>query len=456
MSDKLNKNLNALEKATLVDIISEISANSKDGKKLVNMLLTIRDPKAMYKELKKEISAIKRGKRFIDYWHVGEFVARLYSIANNIEKYMIKPEPDLSADLCKRLIEIDGSLFERIDDSSGELGGFYYDLFQILDKSFEASNESADDIVTYILNIVLNDDYGNRSRFSDVLNHSLTEAVIARFIERLEVKPYEYFEKKGRVEAWDEINENQLTIEILKKISDKLKNVDEYIRLCQFGKMDERDICKIAKRLNAAFRAEESITWLNQISSSRYRGEKSKLLQEAYHLEGDQVKEKQVIWERFADSVNVKDYLAYLKLTPDTEQNKVKKQAYRIAVEDCSYLEQGLQFLWDIGDFDAIEETYFSRINEVNGDYRFYRKLSSVLHQNNHALPGVLMRRALVNGVLDSARSKYYRYALNDLTQAMKYSEGLTDWKGYLDHSKYVDKLRETHGRKYSFWDQVV
>ncbi|WP_045497526.1 DUF6880 family protein [Vibrio hyugaensis] len=455
MSDALQKKLSVLDKDTLIEIISEIYLSGKDGKKLITTLLNIRDPKAMHKEFKKDINAIKRGKRFIDYRSMPDFIERLFSISEKMEKYILPLDPNLTLDLCKQLIEIDGSLFERVDDSNGELGSFYYRLFEILDKALGASNESAESVVAYIMEIALKDDYGNRSTLPDQLHHCLKEDVMACFEACLEVKSRSELEIQVRNTSWDEVHKNLASLSILKKIADKKNDIDEYIRLSQLGMFDERSICQIAKRLNAAFRTEEAIVWLNAIDSPNLFREKSQLLQEAYRLEGDQEKERQVIWEQFTRDMGVSDYLTYLKMFPDVDKDEIKKKAYQIAVEN-SVLERGLKFLWDLGDYKMVEQTYFKRVGEVNErSFSFYRKLSSALYQNGHPLAAVVMRRSLIEQVLRAGTSKYYRYAISDLNQMEKYSEDVKEWKGVSNNSEYLNALYDEHYRKYSFWDQV-
>lgn len=72
---------------------------------------------------------------------------------SKIDDYLAKQAPDLAIKLCKRFIDIDEKLFERIDDSNGCLGSFYYDVFEVLDKAFSFSDETPQAIVDYILSI---------------------------------------------------------------------------------------------------------------------------------------------------------------------------------------------------------------------------------------------------------------------------------------------------------------
>lgn len=455
MSTTLIKKLQKLDKDALVDLLVEIHNENRDCKKVVTTLMSIHDPEAMYKTLNKEISAIKRGTKFIDYRESGPFCDILYAISEKTNKYLVTQAPDLAVKLCQSFIDMDGKLFERVDDSHGDLGGFYYQLFGVLDKALPLSSLSPSAIVDYIISIYSNDDYGHRSAIINKLNHVLTPEVIEQFKQLLpEPSNDTLSQRDGKVE-WEifQIHAKQLLIH--KKIADKEKNIDRYIRLCQLTGIDDKNRCDIASRLNHQFQSEQAIKWLEGIpETSMLILDKYTLLQEAYQLEGDKDKEKSLIWTRFERYMNSKDYLAYLSFTSGNETQKTKEKVYKM-VTNAESIEKGIAFFQDVGEIDAIETLFLSRLEEVNSsDYSFYRKLSTYLNKNEKPLAAVLMRRLLVSQVLDSARSKYYRYAISDLSQAEKFSVSVQNWKNHLTHQEYLAFLKEKHPRKYSFWEQ--
>ena len=69
-----------------------------------------------------------------------------------------------------------------------------------------------------------------------------------------------------------------------------------------------------------------------------------------------------------------------------------------------------------------------------------------------HPLGAVILYRAMTLAVLGAARSKSYSYAAHDLLRAGQAAERVTDWHGLPDHAEFMRRLRQEHGRKYSFW----
>ena len=265
MSATLTKKLQKLDKNALVDLLVEIHNENRDCKKVVTTLMAMHDPDAMYKAINKEVSAIKRGTKFIDYRESGPFCDRLYAISEKAEKYLVTQAPNLAVKLCQSLIEMDGNLFERVDDSHGDLGGFYYQLFDVLDKALPLSSLSPSAIVDYISQIYSSDDYGNRHAIIDKLNHALTPEVIEQFKQRLPEPSEDILSRRdGKVE-WKIFQNHAEQLSIHKKIADKEKNIDRYIDLCQLTGIDDQSRCEIASRLNNQFQSEKAIEWLEGI-----------------------------------------------------------------------------------------------------------------------------------------------------------------------------------------------
>ncbi|WP_133140268.1 DUF6880 family protein [Legionella genomosp. 1] len=460
MSKAINEKLNNLSKEALIEIIVNIANENSETRKLVTTFAAAHDPNEIYKTLNKGITSIKNGKRFISYYEANAFTTHLDSILTKVNDYLATQAPDLAIKLCKRFIEIDEKLFERIDDSNGCLGNFYLDVFEVLDKAFSYSSEVPQAIADYILSIYFNDAYGNRGAIVDCLKLCLTEPVIKALETTLpDIKSPDTTPELNRDHSswdFDAYMHNHRVISIHKKIADKLQDVDRYIELIKLERVDEKDICNIAKRLNAAFRSEEAISWLKQISDNSFESYKrDNLLIEAYMLEGDVQQAKNVLWNNFKKNLAVETYFEYLKLANDNEKELAIEESLQIA-KDSPNLASAFKFLQDIQEFDAIEQLYFAREEEINGnDYSIYRKLSTELNKQGKSLIATLLRRKLVEDTLSAARSKSYKYAASDLKLASEFAANISDWRGYPTHADFLSQLRSQHARKISFWSLI-
>ena len=71
------------------------------------------------------------------------------------------------------------------------------------------------------------------------------------------------------------------------------------------------------------------------------------------------------------------------------------------------------------------------------------------------ALGAVLCLRALTDQILVAGRTTTYRYAKRYLDRLAALDRRVSDFREVPDHRGYVEHLRDTHGRKRSFWKLV-
>jgi len=72
-----------------------------------------------------------------------------------------------------------------------------------------------------------------------------------------------------------------------------------------------------------------------------------------------------------------------------------------------------------------------------------------------HPLAATILLRAMVVFALATGRSKRYRHAAAHLQSCERLAAEIDDWQGLESHSSFVGRLRDTHGRSWSFWQLV-
>lgn len=446
MSDKLRNTLAKLTQQNLIDVICALHDSGREEAALVNQYVAAFDPKQLYKLINKQLTSIKASSRFIDYRESYGLADKLNRINQNIDQYLAQQAPDLAIKLCQRLISLDNKIFERADDSGGAIGSAFCFTYEILDRAFINSNLSNEQIADYLFEIYTNDEYGCRGYIIDYCKQSLKKGA------------HEPLEKKVNDSNLEPYQKNH----ILKAIADARQDVDYFIRLAEskashFGHgISDADICEVAKRLNAAFRSEEAIEWLNKISDESHHAiNRTKLLIEAYQLEGDTKKVKAILWASFEKYLKAEDYLHYLKIASDQEKALAKEKAVELA-KNCQHHDWGLRFLYDIQELERINDIILSQPDKLDGtDYSLYRNLSKDLAKHEYYLAATLLRRELIINVLHTARSKYYKYAVSDLKKANEFANEVTDWQEHPDQQQFLETLHQEHFRKKAFWSLV-
>jgi hypothetical protein len=447
MNKTLKDTLKQLSQDQLIHVIEQAHTSDKDCQAIIEQAIAAYNPKELYTLTNKAITSIKNGTRFISYRESYEFEQKLDRINEGIEK-LISEAPDLAIKLCQRLIEIDGRICDRVDDSNGFLSICYATTYSLLDRAFVAAKIDNDVVAHYLYEVYSQDQYGLRGDLLDNTKQSLRAGADKVLETLLQDRPLEEY----------------ITLHALKIIADTRGDVDAYIALVKQDEqrlarpLSDQSICEIATRLNAAFRSEEAIHWLNKIGeNSHHDSKKTSLLIEAYQLEGKDKQAQEILWQRFERCLHVADYLAYLKHATEPERDTAQAKAIALA-KNYTHLSSTLAFLADIQQWDEVNALILqhAKADTLNGAYYSqYRKLSTSLAKQGRGLAATLLRRALVIDVLYRAQSKYYHYAVSDLKKANDFAQTVSDWQDFATHDTFMQTLQTQHARKSAFWSKL-
>jgi uncharacterized protein (DUF608 family) len=95
------------------------------------------------------------------------------------------------------------------------------------------------------------------------------------------------------------------------------------------------------------------------------------------------------------------------------------------------------------------------RADQLNGDfYGSLIPLAEILETEERALASSIVYRALLNSILQRAKSKTYPHGVRYLKKLDNLTQSIGDWRNFEDHDHYSEHLKEKHGRKTSFWSR--
>ncbi|ODN41619.1 DUF6880 family protein [Piscirickettsia litoralis] len=391
-----------------------------------------------------------------------------------VNKNLLEQAPELAAEVLELLITSDNVVFERADDSNGDLGGCYRYAVECWGKTW-AQVEKIDQkkLAEKIFDVALDNDYGVRdntiSKFKQALNKAGVDHLERLIKETLsKVKPPKERKKPKTIEniifyldrddivELKEIGRHSRLKTALQEIADLRGSVDDYIDLLrqESPELHAYQIIEIAKRLIKAWRSKEAIDYLVSCDEAlHYQHEINKLLIEAYELEGLGKEAQKIRWQEFEQHLDAKSFQAYIKHCTAKEVAAAKKNAIRLAKEQS--LTMSFEFLIEMGEVATVAEWVREDGEVRNVYYSPLRQLSNQLAKHECFLEAVLCRRILVDGVLVKSQSKYYKYAVNDLKQAMKFAEEVKEWGDVASQADYHAKLKEEHKRKSSLWQLI-
>lgn len=70
-------------------------------------------------------------------------------------------------------------------------------------------------------------------------------------------------------------------------------------------------------------------------------------------------------------------------------------------------------------------------------------------------LAATLCLRALIEAILDTARSNRYRHAVRHLARCVRLAESITTWGSIPSHNDYVGVLLHAYGHRMGFLNQL-
>jgi hypothetical protein len=435
--------LTAVGAEKLADILLSLYENHKDIKKELDIVFAGLDgnPKKLVSMIKKEITALKKSTRFVDYYGADDLANRLDQIREGIVTDLKQKSVNQAIICLQDFLDLHEKTLNRVDDSNGSVGDVFRTACEDLGPLYAESPHTNDEVVAFVYQCHMNNGYG----VYDGIIHHLKTALGDQGLKDL----------KERIKTALN-NKNRITVKRgLADIADAQKDVEAYIEACQFtDKLSFHDHLEVAKRLIEHWRGEEALKWLETAESStpqHWEQDKTKLKIQALELCGayEQAQAERIgLFEQF---LSPETYGHILKHCKEEEKSAFKAQAIEKAFA-YPYKNTALSFLMKIQEIE--EAARFVRLHSESLSGRSYETLRSTVSVLKEIDPiaATLLSRQLIKPVLEKAVSKYYVYAVKDLLMCESLAEKILDWEGEKDHKTYFEELSVQNKRKVSFW----
>jgi hypothetical protein len=207
-------------------------------------------------------------------------------------------------------------------------------------------------------------------------------------------------------------------------------------------------------------RAAEALTWLGKAAGEAFRSrslawERDALRIEALEQLGRRPEAQALRWRLFEETLSDDVLRAYLRALPDFEDDAALEKAFAQAAGHPSAL-TALSFLTMWPNLAAAAKLTLNRASELDGrDYPTLNAAADVL-SDAHPLAATVIRRRMIDSILDRAASNAYVHAVKALA-ACQALAGEIDWLAstWPSHADYLAALWARHGRKSGFWSLV-
>ncbi len=396
--------------------------------------------------------------QFISYKQSWDFVHDLEDTKNKIDDLMESGEADRAVRLYEMFLSGCYEKAEEIDDSGGNLGTFFQDLFLSWIKARQKAGHAVEETVGDILNWMENDDYGFcydiEKEVVEVLNKAGFLLFRQHFQDRFE-KAFGPFESKEPKHIYDYPAEVYKNANILKDIYVVKKDVKGYLALCEKLRTTPKDCEHIASLQKAKRQYDDALAWAEKglkLENEREWGNQSSyeltgIRQELLNKLGRREDALESAWSEFKRYPSKYAYDRLREYTPKKDLHhwcekaihEAKKTSLSAFIEICTGTKK-----WDI----LSEHIVVVEPEKLEKISHYITEEAAKGLAKRHSQAAAKIYAALGMRILRSGKSKYYHYALEHFRNAKKFYERTGCEQMWLT---LVDRVREDHSRKYSF-----
>ena len=483
-----------LSKSTLVNFVAEVQGVDKLLDKKIERLLLQSDTPKLIKKLTSNLKGLRRRHAFVEYWKVSEFATELQYLADDIMS--LYPEQlETCLNLLELFLESSNSSLQRCEDN-GEVAKAYRSAAEswltVASRCYEDEKLSLpldeQDILSQawqqkVKRLIDDNDYGfghiygTKEALIEGINELLSESEISGLIDDY-VQYYKgLFEqglsedKKGqsakisydhnRANHQEKLKTEVTLVGLTRALGDVVLFEKVYLRIYPKHAITAQQLSELLRFLidNKAYT--RAHYYLDDVWQSRNKQEQVKrleLLNEVYQLQGDSESQLQTLGEAFELYSTPSRLKAIIAIASPAQQSQWRKKAYELAEQQESIV-MAITLLLEINEAALANKIAIARYLEFNDIH--YETLTRMLKElpESALLIRVIIYRSLIDDILGNARSKAYGYAVRYYKKLQKLDDSIKitadSYSSLLAHQHYMIKLRDKHGKKYSFWEQV-
>ncbi len=429
----------------LADALLELSFSSDEADDLIERLIAL--PKENVQRFRKKLSRLKQSGRFIDWHGTAGFARELEMLLQDLKAGM--DDPLTGVEMVASFFEADNAIFERCDDSNGNIGDvFRYDAKELF-VDYASRCAEKDKVAEIILKVNQKDDYGIRDTLIACAGECLPENAVRRMITILHQradKENEDFNKRPHL---------MLIESLARQIGDA--KLFEQTRIASWGELSTAAFIDIARVYLDSGDVETAYAWLKKIPEEEtfQAYERDKLLQEIYEKQGDTEKLTELLYYKIKSYHSMDTLQALLDVIGHDKRDEV------IAVEVEKILKNerlslsDAGFLIETGKINEAEEYLIKRAEQLDGNfYGSLIPLAENMESEKRHLASSLIYRSLLVSILDRGYTKAYPHGVRYLKKLDKMSKYVDDWKNHSNNVAFKEQIMQAHGRKYSFWSK--
>ena len=465
------KNLAKLGSERLAELLLEVTTGDAAAKRRLRLELASHIGGDVAGEIRKRLMSIGKSRSFIDWRKVRILARDLDAQREAIAAHVTPTNPGEAFDLLWGILEMAPSIYERCDDSNGEIGNVIASARDDLGAVAAQAGQMAVALADRVFEAVCANDYGQ----FDGLIKLMAQALGPGGLSRLKTKfgkvttdvPQQRAVGERRVigistrgpiyeDDYERSRRAGLVRSALVEIADALGDVDGFA--CQYSDKERTNpaiAAAIAERMLFADRANEALAALEKAAGAFRAGghwpDWQRVRIDVLDALGRSEDAQMERWQVFERGLDASYLRAYIKRLPDFDDLEAEDRALTFASRYPSY-HQALSFLADWPAHDRAAALILARPNELDGNHYWILTPVADAIEQRHPLAATIVLRAMMDFSLNAARHKRYGHAARHLQTCEHLAKRIDNFSGHPNHADYVANLRQRHGRKSGFW----
>ena len=462
-------NLQELGAERLADLLIEVSAGSAEIKRRLRLELSHNlGAGELARDVRKRLASIRRSKSYVSWRRRKALIKDLSTQADMIIDKIAPEAPSDGFDLLWEFIELAPSVYERVDDSRGDVG----DVFRAAKGQFAQIAPQAglnpQVLATRVWHAVEDNGYGEFDGIISLLAPTLGNEGLEHLkvlVLAHEDAPVEESEDHEALQFLRDLRSTggsfaadqkaRLIKHCLQEIAVAQGDTDAYVAQYSEGDLSRPAIAaEVAQLLLNEGKAGAALEVL-QNADLGMRSMQDAVWDAAYVaclLALDRLNDAQNHrWTRFCETLNAEFLRDHLKVLPDFDDIEVEDAAKAHAAQFDDF-NAALYFFLDWPDLANAAQLIETRAEELDGNlYQLLTPAADAL-RDRHPRAAVLIWRSMIDHALGEGRSTRYGHAADHLMDCAAADMDLADYGRFPTHDAFMAYLRERHKHKSSFW----
>lgn len=466
------ENLAALGAETLANLLIEVSTGSAEIKRRLRLELSHNlGPAELARDVRKRLASIRRSTSFVGWRRRKALIKDLRTQSDMITNKIAPDAPDDGFSLLWEFVDLAPSVFDRVDDSRGDVGEVFRDALARLEEIAPRAGLEPNPLAGRIWEALRDDAYGIYDGIIALLAPTLGEAGLEHLktlVQDHAQTPMEEPDNHAAIQFLRDLRsdsgnyaaeqKSRLIRKTLQDIATAQGDADAYVAQYSAAELARPHIAaEVAELQLAAGRAEAALEGLGSAEAAqRRRGDRRwDAAYVACLLALDRLEEAQAHrWAVFCARLDADVLRDYLKVLPDFDDIEVEDQA-KAHVLRFADMNRALRFCLEWPDLLSAARLIETRAEELDGNHYQLLTPAAEALRDRHPRAAVLLWRSMIDHALAEGRTSRYGHAADHLMDCAAADQELADYGRFPSHDAFERYLRETHKHKSSFWARL-